>query len=218
MRKRLFAPALNRVLAIALAALTALPLPAQTPAEAPAPKQLNIVILEGEGAINNVRQRVARESIVQVEDENHKPVAGAAVTFFLPGDGPSGVFPNGSRSITVLTDEQGKAAARGVKLNKLQGRMQIRVSVSFQGLTSSAVISQTSMVGAAAAGAGGATAGGVAAGGGISGKMLAIILIVAAGGAAGGVAAATGGGGGSKTPAATPVSVTPGTPSVGPPH
>jgi len=47
----------------------------------PAPTKLNIVILEGEGAINSVRQRVAREPVVQVEDENHKPIGGAAVTF-----------------------------------------------------------------------------------------------------------------------------------------
>ena len=32
-------------------------------------------IVEGEGAINNIRLRTAREPIVQVEDENRKPVA-----------------------------------------------------------------------------------------------------------------------------------------------
>ena len=37
-----------------------------------------IEVVEGDGAINNIRQRTAREPIVQVEDENHKPVAGAA--------------------------------------------------------------------------------------------------------------------------------------------
>jgi hypothetical protein len=36
---------------------------------------LNLVIVEGDGVINNIRQRTAREPIVQVEDENHKPVA-----------------------------------------------------------------------------------------------------------------------------------------------
>src|ERR1041385_9431846 len=42
---------------------------------------LSITIVEGEGAINNVRQRVNREPIVQVEDNNRKPVAGAVVVF-----------------------------------------------------------------------------------------------------------------------------------------
>jgi len=209
MRNCLGKSTISRTLAVLLACLIATPLPAQTPVPATAPTQITILILEGEGAINNVRQRVARESMVQVQDENHKPVAGAAVTFFLPGDGPSGVFSNGSRSITMLTDEQGKAAVRGMRLNKVQGRMQIRVQASYKGLTSNATISQTSMVAAAAAGAAGGAA--------ISGKLLAIILLAAAGGVAGGVAAAnSGGGGGAKTPAAVAVSA--GTPSVGPPH
>ena len=40
----------------------------------------NIVVVEGEGAINNISQRTAWETIVQVEDQNHKlaAVAGAA--------------------------------------------------------------------------------------------------------------------------------------------
>ena len=44
--------------------------PAESPQAAP---MLNIVIVEGEGTLNNVKQRVNREPIVQVEDENHKP-------------------------------------------------------------------------------------------------------------------------------------------------
>ena len=38
---------------------------------------LNLVVVEGEGQINNIKQRSAREPVVQVQDENHKPVAGA---------------------------------------------------------------------------------------------------------------------------------------------
>jgi hypothetical protein len=197
------ASTISRTLAVLLACSIATPLPAQTPAAPTAPTQINILILEGEGAINNVRQRVTREAMVQVEDENHKPVAGAAVTFFLPGDGPSGVFSNGSRSITVLTDAQGKAAARGIKINKAQGKLQIRVQASYQGLTNNALITQTNVAAAAAA-----------AGGAISGKLLAIILAAAAGGVVAGVVVANSGGGGNP-PAA--VVVVPGTPTVGPP-
>jgi hypothetical protein len=42
------------------------PAVAQDPQAGPPPQKLNIVIVEGEGAINNIRQRVAREPIVQV--------------------------------------------------------------------------------------------------------------------------------------------------------
>ena len=59
--------------------------PVDQPQDAP---KLIINIVEGEGALNNIKQRVNREPIVQVEDENHKPIAGAAVVFFLPTSPP----------------------------------------------------------------------------------------------------------------------------------
>ena len=112
-------------------------------------KALNIVIVEGESAINNVRQRVAREPIVEVTDENKRPVAGALVTFMLPGNGPSGVFANGTNSFTVATDNAGRAAARGLRLNSQPGQVQVRVSASHQGLTASTSFSMTSAAAAA---------------------------------------------------------------------
>jgi hypothetical protein len=75
----------------------------------PAPAKLNLAIVEGEGAVNNVRQRVTREPIVQVQDENGRPVSGAAVAFLLPSTGPSGAFADGSRMLTILTDQNGRA-------------------------------------------------------------------------------------------------------------
>src|SRR5580698_7847203 len=122
--------------------------PVELPQNAPAPA-LNIVIVEGEGTLNNVKQRVNREPIVQVEDENHKPIAGAAVIFFLPTSGPSGTFANGSQTLTVTTDSLGRAAATGIHPNHLTGKMQIRVSVSANGLAANAVTTQTNISGAA---------------------------------------------------------------------
>jgi len=183
------------------------PVPAR--AQDQEPTKLNISILEGEGSINNIRQRVAREAIVQVDDENHKPVAGAAVTFFLPEHGASGLFSNGSRSLTVMTDNTGRAAAQGIVPNKVAGDMQIRVVARFKNLDANAAIHQVN----AAAAAAGAAAGGAA----MSGKVLAIILVAAAAGVAGGVVAATRGGGSSPTPTPT-VTITIGTPTVGAPH
>src|SRR5258708_12145826 len=86
-----------------------------------APK-LFINIVEGEGTLNNVKQRVNREPIVQVEDENHKPVASAAVVFFLPTTGPGGVFANGSQTLTVTTDNLGRASAKGIRPNHLTAK------------------------------------------------------------------------------------------------
>src|ERR1051325_11009842 len=118
-----------------LLAFPSLPLAAQEPAGG----KLNLVIVEGEGAINNIRQRTAREPIVQVEDQNHKPIAGAAVIFDLPGQGASGSFPNGSHTLTVTTDNQGRAAARGLRPNSVKGKYQMHVTASFAGQTATAV-------------------------------------------------------------------------------
>lgn len=177
--------------------------PALAQNAAAVPMMLNIVIVEGEGAINNVRQRVNREQIVQVEDENHKPVAGAAVVFFLPNNGPGGTYPGGSSSLTTTTDAQGRAVSRGVQYNGLAGMMQIRVTASFGGVTASSVITQTNVLGVAAVGLG------------LTAKIL-IAIAVAGGGAAAGVAIANKGSSSSTTNTNT-TTVSAGTPSVGAP-
>ena len=179
------------------------------PASAQNPASLQIVIVEGEGAINNVKQRVNREPIVQVEDENHKPVAGAAIIFFLPNDGPGGTFANGSMTFTTTSNAQGQAVARGIRFNNQAGSMQIRVSASFAGQTASAVITQTNVLGVAASGA--------SVGGMSLGVKLLIIGAVVGGGIAAGVVLANRGGG-SPPPNPTTITITPGIVSVGGPQ
>lgn len=161
--------------------------------DAPTPK-INIVIVDGDGAINNVRQRTAREPIVQVEDENHRPVAGAAVLFTLPSRGASGVFADGSRTFTTVTDSQGRAVARGITTNRTAGQMQIRVDVSYRGQTASRTINQTNQLARMAKPA-------------ISSKVLIIVAVVAAAAVGGTCAAAFCRGGGSTTPAQSPGAV-----------
>lgn len=196
----------KRVVSIALfCAMVAQNLPIQAQEST---GKIHIVIVEGEGAINNVRQRVAREPIVQVEDENRKPVAGAAVTFLLPNQGAGATFANGSQSLTITTDAQGRAVARGLRPNNVNGRYDIRVNASHHGQTDSATISQSNALTAAAAA------------GGISAKLL-VILAIAGGAAAAGAVAATRGGGGNTpgTPGgATPTIIVPGSPTVGGPQ
>src|ERR1700676_3767338 len=176
------------------------------PAWAQNPAGLQIVIVEGEGAINNVKQRVNREPIVQVEDENHKPIAGAAVIFFLPNDGPGGTFANGSMTFTTTTNAQGQAVARGIRFNNQAGSMQIRVSASFAGQTASAVITQTNVVGTSASGA---SSGGMS----LTAKVL-IIGAIVGGGIAAGVLIANRGG---STTGPSTVTINSGTVTVGGP-
>jgi len=206
MRPQVRIGAVARALCVPLAAVVLFqtwPVPAR--AQDQEPTKLNISILEGEGSINNIRQRVAREAMVQVDDENHKPVAGVAVTFFLPEHGAGGLFSNGSHSLTVVTDDTGRAVAQGIVPNKVSGEMQIRVVARYKSLDANTVIHQQNGVAA------GATSGA------ISGKVLAIILISAAAGVAGGVVAATRGGNGGRQPSSI-VTITVGTPVVGAPH
>src|SRR5262245_382055 len=116
-------------------------LSAQQPASQ-APRRINLMILESEGAVNNIKLRTARETIVQVEDENHKPVAGAVVAFLLPDSGPGGTFVTGAKSATIVTDSGGRATMPRVQLNSNTGRYEIRVHASHQGLEANAVIAQ----------------------------------------------------------------------------
>ncbi len=179
-----------------------LPVWGQTPAS------LRILIVEGEGAINNVKQRVNREPIIQVEDEVHKPVAGVSVTFFLPNQGPGGIFANGTNSLTTATNAQGQAVARGIRFNNQAGTMEIRVAASLAGQTASAIITQTNVLGSASSG--GSAGGGM----GRTTKIL-IVLAVVGGGAALGVLATHRGGSTTATPTTT---ITPGTVTVGAPQ
>jgi len=190
-----------RYLAVFLATLLAAP-------SAFSQQMLNLVVVEGEGAINNIRQRTAREPIVRVEDENHKPVAGAAVVFLLPSQGASGSFAGGAQMLTVMTNNQGLAVARGLKPNSLPGQFQIRVNASFQGQTATVSIAQTNAV---------LAAGTAAAAAGISAKLIAI-LVIAGGAAAAGAVVATHTGGGGGTPTVAPTTITAGAGSVTAPH
>ena len=170
--------------------------------EVPRIQKLNIEIVEGEGAVNNIRQRTAREPMVQVTDENRKPVAGAAVVFLLPNQGAGGVFANGARTLTTLTNSNGNAVARGMQANRLTGQYQINVTASHQGQTASTSINMSNAVLTG-------TASGIA-----TSKLL--LILGAAGGIAVGVAVANTGGGGTPTRPST--TVTPGTPTVGAPR
>ena len=176
------------------------------PATAQVAPMLNLVVLEGEGATNNIRQRTARDPVVQVQDENHKPVAGAIVVFTLPSNGAGGTFANGSRTLSMVSDNQGRAVARGFRPNGLKGQFQIRVSATSSGLAAAIAITQTNVAVAVA----GASAG--------SGKLIAVLVAVGAAAAAGGAYYATHNGNGTPAVVTPSTTIAAGTSSVGPPR
>jgi hypothetical protein len=123
----------------------AVPLKAQsTPGSTP-PSSLQIVILDGEGALNNIQERTAREPIVQVQDEKHRPLAGALVLFAIHGGvgGATGAFEGGASTLSVFTDANGVAKAAGLLANNLQGSWQIQVTASMGNLTTTTVIHES---------------------------------------------------------------------------
>jgi hypothetical protein len=106
------------------------------------PAGISIVVVEGEGITSGIRQRVARDPVVKVEDDDRQPVGGAAVVFVLPVSGTSGEFTDGSKTLTVVTDKNGLAAARGLRTNQVPGELQIYVTASYQGLRARTLITQ----------------------------------------------------------------------------
>jgi len=164
---------------------------------------LSIVIIAGDGTINNINQKVNTEPVIEVR-ENGKPVEGAAVVFTLPAQGPGGSFSNGSQALTMTTDRLGRATARGIQLNRQTGPFYLRVTASFQGQTANATITETNVSGVSASGGGG------------FGTKAWVILGIAGAGIAAAVLYATHGGSGTSGPA--PIVITPGTPNVGGPH
>ena len=95
------------------------------------PKSLFISIIQGEGALNDIRTRTAREPIVQVDDENHKPVAGALVIFSIDKSGSSYANFGGMSSISVHTDATGRAFASGFRITQRKGSYSIHVHASY---------------------------------------------------------------------------------------
>jgi len=168
------------------------------------PTEINIVVLEGEGATNNVRQRAARDPVVRVEDENHKPIAGVAVVFTLPTEGATGEFANGAKSLTIMTDNQGQATAQSLKMNPVAGKVPIHVNASYRGLTARTSITQFSVLppGAKASSSSGG-----------HGGLITVLVVLGAAAAGGGAYFATRSSGSAVNPPPTvaPIGITAGT-------
>lgn len=192
-------PKVWRTLSFLLCSLLALAPQTVRAEQGEPPTELNIVIVEGDGGVNNLRQRVVREPIVRVEDQNHKPVAGVTVSFLLPDNGAGGTFVNGGKLLTVTTDAKGQAVARGILANKVPGQYAIHVTAHAGKVTATQTIAQSNVAVAAPLSA-------VAIGGIVA--AVATVGIVAA-------KVATGG----KSPnTASSLTLTPGTPTVVAPH
>ena len=91
---------------------------------------LQIQVVEGEGAVHQPGSHSSRPLTVDVTDETGKPVAGAAVSFHLPEEGPGGTFASGLRTDVATTDSRGRATIHTFQANRNPGRFQIRIVAS----------------------------------------------------------------------------------------
>ena len=107
------------------------PPPAAPPKTTPAAtvETLKVFVLEGEGAVNNIRAGLAVAPVVEVRDENDRPVEGAEVVFEVPSRGPGGYFAGRQLSHTTKTNHQGQATVVGYVPNDVTGRFRIEVTV-----------------------------------------------------------------------------------------
>jgi hypothetical protein len=103
---------------------------------------MEIVVVQGEGVTSKAHQHVSSDPVVRIEDEDHRPISGVAVVFALPVSGTSGEFVNGSKNLTVVTDSDGSAAARGLRANEVPGKLQIYVTASYHNLRARTLINQ----------------------------------------------------------------------------
>lgn len=91
--------------------------------QAPILTKLNIVIVK-EGPIARGLQRTQRETIVEVQDENHKPVGGAVIVFTLANEGAC-VFSDGSKLAMLTADPAGRATMPSLKAGS--GRCAVKI-------------------------------------------------------------------------------------------
>ncbi len=191
--------------------------PAQPPAPAPLPtvEGLKVMVLAGRNEANDIQRKVMAPLVVEVLDQNDRPVEGAEVVFRFPLEGPSATFSGGRTSQTVRTNGQGEAAATNWMANNQTGRFQVHVSASYGNQVGDVTFAMANSTRVTQSGAGVLNAGTEKRGGWLSPTW--VKIAVAAGGAAlvAGIILATRGGSASS---GRTVTITPGTPSIGGPH
>lgn len=168
---------------------------------------LKVVVIQGEGAKNEIRSKRAVQPAVEVRDAKDQPVSGAEVVFELPWSGAGGTFHQWLRVQTTRTNNEGRAYAVGFAPNEVEGKFAIKVTATKGGQTGTAVINMENVAGD----------GPVLSNGRGSSKWLWIGLAGAAA-LGGGIYAATRNGNGAGSPVRNPITISAGPVTVGGPR
>ena len=118
-------------------------LPPGTLAQQPLPvvQNLRVIPLAGNGEQNDLERRVMAPLVIQVLDQNQRPIEGADVVFRFPLNGPSATFATGQTSQSTKTNSQGQAAAKGWTANNQVGAFRVQVTASYGNQFGTATIS-----------------------------------------------------------------------------
>lgn len=108
---------------------------------APTGERLNLVVLQGQRVVNDIRTPSTMMLVVEVRDENYRPLEGATVEFDLPLTGPSGSFEGGVRNKKATTNAQGQAFT-AFEPNPEPGRLAIKARATYGTRTGMVTIMQ----------------------------------------------------------------------------
>jgi hypothetical protein len=100
-------------------------------AQLPIVQNLKVVALAGKDEMNDLERHVMAPLVVEVLDQNDRPVEGADVVFRFPLQGPSATFPDQKTSQTARTNAQGEAAARNWTANNQVGTFQVHATATY---------------------------------------------------------------------------------------
>jgi hypothetical protein len=118
------------------------PIPAS---QLPVEQSLKIQVLAGNGEMNDLQKHVMAPLVVQVEDQNDRPMDGAEVVFRFPITGPSATFAGNKASATVRTNSGGQAAATNWMANGQVGTFEVHVNASYGNQIGEATLKMTNV-------------------------------------------------------------------------
>ncbi len=186
--------------------------PVKPMAPLPVIKNLKLLVLAGNGEMNDLERKVMAPLVVQVLDQNDRPVEGAAVVFRFPLDGPGATFAGGKTSQTVRTNGRGEAAALNWMANGEVGTFEIHVTADYGNELGEATVKMQNVSR-------------IVEGTNRAAKhkhwysptWVKVALVGGAAAAVVGIVLATRGGSHSSSSSTVPITITPGSPSVGQP-
>lgn len=189
--------------------------PAKPMAPLPVIKNLKILALAGNGEMNDLERKVMAPLVVQILDQNDRPVEGAEVVFRFPLNGPGAAFPGGKTSQTVRSNGTGEAAALNWMANGEVGTFEIHVNATYGNEIGETIVKMQNVSRIVEAQGSNKHA---KRNHWYSPTWVKVALVAVAAGAVVGIVLATRGGGGHSSGSNTiPITITPGSPTVGQP-